>query len=214
MFGRIAHRYDLLNFLISLGQNHRWKDRAAQACQVPPGGLALDVCAGTADIALALERRGARAAALDFAREMLTVGKRKARGRFVMFVQGDALALPFPDSTFEAAVVGFSLRNVASVLRLLCEMRRVVRPGGRVVSLETSQPPFRFVRALYRAYLKVAISLAPLLSEGSAYGYLAGSILTFPAAEEIADVFRAAGLREVSFQRLLFGVVAIHSGRV
>jgi len=214
MFGRISSRYDLLNALISLGLNHRWKDRAAELCRVPPDGIALDVCAGTADIALALARRGARMVALDFAREMLAVGRRKALDRPVWFVQGDALKLPFPDSAFQAAVVGFSLRNVASVPRLVAEMRRVVKPGGRVVSLETSQPPSDLLRALYRAYLRFAISLTPLVSQGSAYRYLAASIFAFPGAEEIAGVFRAAGLREVSFQRLLFGVVAVHFGKV
>jgi len=214
MFSRISARYDLLNAFISLGLNRRWKDLTARACRVPSGGLALDVCAGSADIALALERRGARVVALDFSREMLLVARRKVRDRPIWIVEGDALQLPFPNRTFDAAAVGFSLRNIESLPRLLAEMARVVRPGGWVVSLETSQPPARALRLIYHAYLRLAISFTPLLSHGSAYRYLARSIFVFPPAEEIAQAFRAAGLRQVSFTRLLFGVVAIHRGQV
>jgi len=214
MFGRISARYDLLNFLISLGLNRRWKDLTARACLVPRGSLALDVCSGTADIALALAHHGARVVALDFSREMLGVARRKTAGKAISLVLGDALHLPFPDHIFEAAVVGFSLRNVESLPRLLSEMARVVRPGGRVVSLETSRPASPLALALYHAYLRLAISLTPLLSQGSAYRYLAESIFVFPPAEEIAEAFRGVGLQEVTFRRLLFGVVAIHVGRV
>jgi demethylmenaquinone methyltransferase/2-methoxy-6-polyprenyl-1,4-benzoquinol methylase len=214
MFGRIARRYDLLNTLLSLGQHRRWKRLAAQACQVPPGGLALDLCCGTADIALALTRRRARAAALDFSRPMLDVGRRKSRGQPISFLQADALSLPFPDDTFHAAAIGFSLRSVASIPRLLAEMARVVRPGGWIVSLETSQPPSRLLRAIYRVYLAAAVAPAPLLPGGSAYRYLLRTILAFSPAERIADLFRAAGLTGVSYRLLLFGAAAIHTGRV
>lgn len=149
MFGRIAQRYDLLNTLLSLGQHRRWKRLTAQACQVPPGGLTLDLCCGTADI---------------------------------------ALSLPFPDDTFHAAAIGFSFRNVASIPRLL--------------------------RAIYRAYLASAVAPAPLLSEGRAYRYLLRTILAFPPAERIVDLFRTAGLTDVSYHHLLSGAAAIHTGRV
>lgn len=214
MFGRIAGRYDLVNDLISLAQHRRWKRLAAQACRLSPGGRVLDVCAGTADIALAAAAHGARAVALDFSPEMVAIGVAKARGKPVAFVRGDALDLPFRDGSFDAAAVGFSLRNVASVPQLLREMRRVVRPGGRVVSLETSQPRCRAVRALYHLYLRCAVSLAPLVSEGPAYRYLAGTIFAFAGSEEIAALFRAAGLRDVGFTALALGAVALHVGRV
>jgi len=214
MFSRIAARYDLLNALLSLGQHRRWKALAARACRVPTGGLALDVCCGTGDIALALVHLGASAVALDFSPPMLAVARRKARGHPVAFLQADALSLPFPDNTFDAAAVGFSLRNVASIPRLLSEMARVVRPGGWIVSLETSQPPSRALRAIYRAYLELVSSLTPLLSEGAAYRYLLRTILAFPPAGQIAQQFRAAGLADVSFTPLLFGAAALHTGRV
>lgn len=214
MFGRTARRYDLINSLLSLGQHQRWKRLAAQACRVAAGALALDVCAGTADIAIALARAEARAVALDFSGDMLAIGRAKASGHTVACVEGDALHLPFPDDAFEAAAIGFSLRNVASLPTLLGEMARVVRPGGWVVSLETSRPPVRAVRAVYHAYLRLAAALAPVLSDGQAYRYLADTIIAFLPAEEVAELFRAAGLREVSFKRLLFGAVAIHLGQV
>lgn len=214
MFDRIAPRYDLVNSLLSLGQHRRWKARAARLCQVPPGGRALDVCAGTGDIALALSRLGAEVVALDFAPHMLARAQERRGRQRLALVQGDALALPFRDASFEAAAVGFSLRNVFSLPGLLAEMRRVVRPGGWVVSLETSQPSSRLVQRIYHQYLRLAVSFAPLLSVGSAYRYLAQTIFAFPPADEVAGLFRAAGLEEVSHQALLLGVVAIHRGRV
>lgn len=214
MFDGIADRYDLLNSLLSLGQHRAWKERAADACRLRPGALVLDVCTGTGDIALALVRRGARAVALDFARRMMHIGRAKAQGKPVAFVCGDALLLPFADDAFDAATVGFSLRNVASVAKLLAEMVRVVRPGGWVVSLETSQPPRLVVRALYRLYLEITVGLTPLLSQGSAYRHLLRTIVAFPGAQEIAERFREAGLEEVSVSPLLLGAAAIHAGRV
>ncbi len=214
MFGRIAGRYDLLNSVLSLGQHRRWKVIAARASRVPRGGVALDVCCGTGDIALALADLGASAVGLDFSLRMLTVARRKAEGKPIALVQGDALSLPFRDDSFDAAVVGFTLRNVASIPRLLSEMARVVRPGGWVVSLETSQPACAVVRAIFRAYLEVMVALTPLLSKGAAYRYLLRTILAFPPAEEIAGQFRAAGLVEVLFTPLLLGAAAVHMGRL
>lgn len=214
MFGRIARRYDLLNSLLSLGRHRRWKRLAARACRLPPGGLALDVCAGTADIALALADLAGSAVALDFSAPMLALARRKAAGRPVTLVQADALHLPFLDGTFHAAAVGFSLRNVASVPRLLSEMARVVRPGGWVVSLETSQPTCAALRALYRAYLEIMVLLSTVLSEGPAYRHLLRTIIAFPPADRVADLFRRAGLRDVSYRLLAFGAAALHAGRV
>jgi len=213
LFGRIAPRYDALNSLLSLGRHRAWKERAALACRVPAGGLALDVCAGTGDIALSLARRGARVIAVDFSRPMLHLARQKSAGLPISFVLANALALPFADGRFEAAVAGFSLRNVASVPRLLAEMARVVRPGGRVVSLETSQPRSRLVRLLYRVYLEAAIAAASLFSERAAYRYLLRTIVAFPPAHRVADLLRRAGLVEVTTHPLLLGAAALHTGR-
>jgi demethylmenaquinone methyltransferase/2-methoxy-6-polyprenyl-1,4-benzoquinol methylase len=181
----------------------------------------LDVCAGTADIAIAVAQRGGRAVALDFALPMLEVGRRKARTRDVAFVEADALALPFQNDTFDAATIGFGLRNIAAaagqtsaIAALLSEMARVVRPGGRVVSLETSRPPSEIVRCGYHVYLRLAVALSPLLSEGPAYRYLLRTVRTFPSAGQVADLFRAAGLTDVDYTGLVFEAAAIHTGRV
>lgn len=212
MFDRIAGRYDLLNSLISLGQHRRWKRLTAAAAALSAGELALDVATGTGDIAFALAEADARVVGLDFAAGMLALARRRGRGRPVWLVRGDALRLPFPDDTFAAATIGFTLRNLTSRALLLAELARVTRPGGRVVVLETSQPPCALLRALYHGYLRAATSLAPLLSEGAAYRHLARTVIAFPPAEEIAGEFRAAGLQNVSFRRLLFGTVALHVG--
>ena len=214
LFDRIAGRYDLLNSLLSFGLHHHWKRIAAVAAAVPPGALALDVATGTGDIARALAARGAGAVGLDFSRPMLAVARRRTAGANTRFVLGDALRLPFPDDTFAAATIGFTLRNVASRPRLFSEMARVTGPGGRVLALETSQPPHHLVRAAYHAYLRAATAAAPLLSDGPAYRHLADSVIAFPGAEEIAEELRAAGLRNVQFRRLFLGVLAVHIGEV
>jgi demethylmenaquinone methyltransferase/2-methoxy-6-polyprenyl-1,4-benzoquinol methylase len=214
MFDRIARRYDLVNSLISLGLHKGWKRLVAEAAQVPSGGLALDVCAGTGDIAVSLARKGARVVALDFSSPMMAVGRRRAAGLPVAHVRGDALLLPFPDNAFDAATIGFSLRNLISRARLFAEMARVVRPGGWLVSLETSQPPNRLIRRLYHLYLGLAITCASLIAEGAAYRYLAGTIIGFPPAEAVAKELREAGLVEVRIRRLFFGAVAVHYGQV
>ena len=214
MFDRIAQRYDLANSLISLGLHKRWKRLAAEAAQVGSGGIALDVCAGTGDIAVALARRTARVLAVDFSPEMMAIGRRRAAGLPVIHVGGDALFLPFSADTFDAATVGFSLRNVASRSQLFSEMKRVVHPGGRVVCLETSRPRGRLLGWLHRVYVGLAIACAGLIAEGAAYRYLAGTIIGFPTAEQIAEEMREAGLVEVQMRRLLLGAVALHCGKV
>ena len=213
MFDRIARRYDLVNSLISLGLHKHWKRITARAAQVKPGAAALDICAGTGDLAIALAHHGARVVALDFAPEMIALGRRRTRSLPISYVRGDALLLPFSDHTFDGATIGFSLRNVASRPQLFAEMARVVRPGGWVVSLETSQPSNRFLRLLHRLYLRAAVAAAGLISESAAYRYLAATTLSLPPTEVIAQEMREAGLVEVEVRTLLFGAAALHSGR-
>jgi len=214
LFNSISPHYDLLNSLLSLGQHRRWKRLAAALAQVSPGGSAADFASGTGDIALALAAGGARVVALDFSSEMVARGRRRAAGKAICYVLGDALQAPLPDRAFDAATTGFTLRNVASRARLLAEMVRVVRPGGWVVMLETSQPPSRLIGWLYRCYLRGAVVLAFPFSRGHAYRYLARSAIAFPGPETIAAELRAAGLQNVGYRRLLLGTVAVHVGRV
>ncbi len=209
MFDDIAGRYDLLNTLISLGLHKRWKRAAAQRAAVPPGGLALDVCAGTGDVAAALLERGARVVCVDFSREMIARGRRRVRAPYVL---GDALLLPFPDAAFDAAVIAFSLRNVSSRAKLFSEMARVVRPGGVVVALEASRPRNPVLRIAHRFYLGLATAAAGLFSQRDAYRYLAGSILSFPPPEEVAREMREAGLTEVGVRSFALGAAVLYSG--
>ncbi len=156
MFGRIAARYDLGNRVLSLGRDRAWRRRAARESALGPGAAALDVCAGTGDLAFELERRGARVLALDFCPEMLRLGAAKAAARrsAVRFVAGDALALPFGPRTFDAATIAFGLRNLADPRAGLAEMGRVLRPGGRLVVLEFTRPGGGPFAALFRAYAR------------------------------------------------------------
>lgn len=212
MFDGIAGRYDLLNTLISLGLHKRWKRAAAKIASVPPDGLALDVCAGTGDIAVALAERGARAVCVDFSQEMIARGRARTARLRISYVQGDALLLPFPDDAFDAATIGFSLRNVSSRPRLFAEMARVVRPGGTVVALEASRPANSMVRVCHRAYLTLAAAAAGLIADRDAYRYLAASILSFPSPEEVAGEMAEAGLAEVCVRRFALGAAALYWG--
>src|SRR5690348_16414497 len=139
MFDRIAGVYDVMNSVMTAGLHHRWRERAADLAQVGPGSRALDVATGTGDLAFALARRGADVVGVDFSEGMLERARAKASGG-VRFERGDALALDYPDASFDAATVGFGARNFGELQRGLAEMARVVRPGGRVVILEITTP--------------------------------------------------------------------------
>ena len=217
MFARIVRRYDLMNTLMTLGLDRSWRQLAVEMAGVGAGGLALDVAAGTGELTLALARAGTRlAVGADFSPEMLEAASAKASrlgvGR-AEFAGGDALALPFPDDTFDAATVGFGLRNVGDLPRALAELRRVVRPGGRVVSLDLTQPHFA-VSWLAWPYLRWVVPFLGGLVTGDreAYTYLPRSVDEFPAADRLAALMHAAGLRQVRYRFLGLGTVAIHIG--
>lgn len=238
MFGRIASRYDLMNRLMTLGLDRRWRRLAAAEAHLAPGQRALDVCCGTGDLAFALADRwpGAEVIALDFTSEMLAVARDKAarRRRAVPsqtqtrgggtasgdhvaggtpdFVQGDVLALPFEDGAFAAVTVGWGIRNVPDLPRALAEMVRVTRPGGRVVCLDSTRPPDGFDRRFHQVW---SDRLVPLLGrvvagEGGAYEYLPASVRDFPDADRLAALMAAAGLTRVRYRRLGLGAVALH----
>jgi demethylmenaquinone methyltransferase/2-methoxy-6-polyprenyl-1,4-benzoquinol methylase len=218
MFDRIAPRYDLLNRAMTAGLDGRWRQAAAAAADVAAGDRALDVCTGTGDLALALADRvtaSGEVVGVDFAERMLERARAKAEGRpGVRFAAADALALPFADDAFDAAAVAFGIRNVDDLDLGIAEMARVVRPGGRVVILEITAPAR--MRRFYELWFdRVVPRLGRLLGrDGAAYAYLPASVRRFPAPPELAARMAAAGLREVRWRPLAFGIVAIHHGRV
>ncbi|MBV8394875.1 MAG: ubiquinone/menaquinone biosynthesis methyltransferase [Actinobacteria bacterium] len=209
MFDRIAPVYDVMNRVMTVGLDVRWR-RLAAASVVRPGDRVLDAACGTGDFAVADLRAGAaHVVGLDFSERMLERARRKSSD--VEWVQGDMLALPFGDATFDAETVGFGVRNT-DLERALVELRRVLRPGGRLAVLEITQP-----RGVLRVFFslwfdRVVPLLGRLLPGGEAYSYLPASVKRFPGAEELADVMRRAGFDDVRFRRLAGSIVALHTG--
>jgi demethylmenaquinone methyltransferase / 2-methoxy-6-polyprenyl-1,4-benzoquinol methylase len=219
MFDRVAGRYDALNSVMTAGLHHRWRRRAAQRAGLGPGDAALDVCCGTGDLALELAGRVAPGGAVigcDFSEPMLDLARDKAAGRGadgVRFEWADALALPYGVERFDAVTVGFGVRNLADLDRGLREMARVLKPGGRLVILEITQPA--------RAPLSIFFSLwfdrvVPLLgafsSDREAYSYLPESVRSFPGPRGLAEKMDRAGFERIRYTVLAGGIIAIHSG--
>jgi len=219
MFGEIAHRYDLLNHLLTLNIDRRWRRRAVRRLldQRPLDGVYLDACAGTMDLAREVATHPAfdgLVVASDFAWPMLQAGRAKVRALPVAETCGDALRLPHPDGAFHGALVGFGVRNFADLDAGLRELARVLKPGGRLVILELSTPPWPPLRWLYNLYfLRILPWVGRRVSgHGTAYSYLPASVGVFPPPEELAARMTVAGLGDVEFQRLMAGIAAIHVG--
>ncbi|MBC7288506.1 MAG: ubiquinone/menaquinone biosynthesis methyltransferase [Armatimonadetes bacterium] len=211
MFARIASRYDCLNDVLSFGLHRVARAVFLRMLAPREGSLMLDVCAGTGALSRLLVARGCRVVMLDACPEMLsTARKRQVPAAMVV---GDALAMPFPNGAFDTAIVGFALRNVASVEQLLREMRRVVRPGGRVGCLEFTQPN-RLLRPLFHAYLEVAVRAIGRLVDAPAYDYLARSVRRVIDAETVVETMRRVGLRHISVTRVMLGTAACFVGEV
>jgi demethylmenaquinone methyltransferase/2-methoxy-6-polyprenyl-1,4-benzoquinol methylase len=216
MFDRISPAYDRMNRIMSLGMDGSWRALAVRASGAAPGDAALDVCCGTGDLAIelldAVSTRG-RVVGLDFSEAMLDAARRKSSQ--IEWVRGDALALPFADGEFAAATIGFGMRNLADPLRGFAELARVVRPGGRVVCLELTDPP-AWAAPFARLWTDRAVPLLGRLvaRETDAYRYLPASVHRFPPADELAAVMGRAGLRRVRYRRLSGGAVAVHVGTV
>lgn len=209
MFDRISPVYDAMNRTMTLGLDQRWR-RATVAAVVQPGDRVLDACCGTGDLALASLGAGARVTGLDFSGRMLERARRKSAE--VDWVRGDALALPFGDCSFDAATVGFGVRNLDDLERGLAELRRVLRAGGRVAILEITRPR-GLLAPFYRLWFD---GLVPLLGKvlpgGSAYTYLPASVRRFPGPEELAALLRSAGFEDVRWKTFAGGIVALHIG--
>ena len=245
MFGRVAHRYDLLNHVLSFEVDRAWRARTAKRVEEVlrrPDARVLDLCCGTGDLMLALEQRrrellsrsrdrervvastsqegGAHALVFgsDFCHPMLVEAARKVgskQARAVVF-EGDALGLPLADASFDLITCAFGFRNFANYRKGLEELRRVLRPGGMLAILEFSQPPNRVFAELYKFYSRHVLPRIGALISGSkdAYTYLPESVRKFPGAELLAEEMRAIGYRDVEFERMTFGVVALHIARV
>jgi demethylmenaquinone methyltransferase / 2-methoxy-6-polyprenyl-1,4-benzoquinol methylase len=219
MFDHVAERYDLLNDVLSLGQDRLWRRFVAATVAAEPGERVLDLAAGTGTSSRAFSAAGAYCIACDFSLGMLQVGARKGAGAPgdgpVRFVAGDALALPFADKSFDAVTISFGLRNVADPDAALAEMRRVTRPGGRLVICEFGHLRGEALDAWYERYLAAALpAVARRLSPaGDAYEYLAESIRDWPRQAELARRIGAAGWSAIRWRDLTLGVVTVHAAR-
>ena len=211
MFDEVAARYDLTNTVLSLGLDRGWRGAVRDALQLEPGQRVLDLAAGTATSSAALARTGADVVGCDFSLGMLQVGRRAAH-EGVELVAGDALRLPFADASYDAVTISFGLRNTADVDLALSEMRRVVRPGGRLVVCEFSHPTWAPFRTVYDNYLMRALPAVAsrVSSDPAAYVYLAESIRAWPAQAALAVRLQQAGWSRVGWRDLTGGIVALH----
>jgi demethylmenaquinone methyltransferase/2-methoxy-6-polyprenyl-1,4-benzoquinol methylase len=222
MFSRIAARYDLLNHVLSLGLDIGWRKKAAKETGKIDCHRILDVCTGTGDMAIELCRfwRGnAKIEGLDFSRELIESGRGKVSeaglNDKITFKVGNAERLPFEDDWFDAVTIAFGLRNINNRLKALKEFYRVTTTGGCLVCLEFSQPTNPILEKAYSFYL---LKLVPLVSgifrsDPTAYRYLGNTIKDFPSPSELVNLITCAGWKEVSYQRLAGGIVAVHCGR-
>jgi len=209
MFDRIAPVYDSMNRLMTAGLDQRWRREAAEAV-VRPGDRVLDACCGTGDLAIAAAAAGGRVTGIDFSEPMLQRARVKAPD--IEWVAGDALALSFADGSFDAATVGFGVRNLSELDKGLQELRRVLRPGGRLAILEITRPR-GLLAPFYRLWFDVLIPAAgKVLPGGAAYTYLPASVRRFPDPQGLAELMDEAGFGEIRWRLFAGGIVALHTG--
>jgi len=224
MFDRIAGLYDRMNTVMTAGLHHEWRRRAADLAGLSPGGRALDVATGTGDLALELASRvgpGGEVVGVDFSERMLELARVKAgeraptlRGASVRFETGNALALAYPDGSFDAATVGFGARNFSDLGRGLSEMARVVRPGGRLVVLEITTPRRPPLSTFFDVWFDHMVPALGRVVDSQAYSYLPNSVKRFPGPEELAARMWESGLRDIRYVLTAGGIIALHMGTV
>lgn len=219
LFPEVARNYELVNHAMTLGLDILWRRKTAQAAANEGGGMWLDVCTGTGEMAVCLGRLAKRETvvmATDFSPPMIRKAAEKWEAREIAFILADAKSLPFADNTFDLVTTSFATRNLnvnrQGLIESFSEFHRILKPGGRFVSLETSQPPSRPVRKLFHLYVRLTVRPLGYAISGSraAYTYLSHTMQHFYTADELADVMREAGFAQVSFRRLTLGAAAIH----
>jgi demethylmenaquinone methyltransferase/2-methoxy-6-polyprenyl-1,4-benzoquinol methylase len=217
MFSKIAHRYDLLNHVLSLNIDREWRRRAVVAAKLPPGGRVLDACAGTGDVAIDFARftEASGIVGLDLSGEMIRVGRGKTADPRIQWVEGDVLGLPFAAERFDAVAIAFGLRNLTDYGLGVAEMSRVLAQGGRLVVLEFAPPAAGVFQKAYGLYLRVAVPAIGALVSGSggAYRYLASSVGEFLTRDRVLGLMKTAGLGDLRAQPLTGGIAYIYSGK-
>lgn len=215
LFATIADRYDLITRVLSYGQDARWKRRLMAAAEVRPGERALDLACGTGDLACAAAGRGARAIGLDITERMLQHARRRRDVGGIPFIAGDMTSLPFRSASFDLVTTGYGLRNVPDLDAAIDEIARVLRPGGRLLSLDFNRPASPLVRWLYLSYLTgVGGALGWLLHrDPDTYRYIPASIRRYPGAAGVADKMEGRGFAPVRVEPLLFGLMTLHVAR-
>lgn len=218
MFGRIAERYNLMNRVMTMGQDMRWRRFVVDKAHLPDTGRLLDLATGTGDIAFEAKQRHPRAVVVgaDFALPMMYVGQEEPMGSHISWTGADALHLPYSDSSFDAVVSGYLVRNVIDIPQTLREQMRVLKPGGRIVILDTSPPPNNLLKPFITTYLKYGIPLLGRLISGKngadAYQYLPESTQHFKTPQELAQIMQDCGYQNVAYQTFMFGTMAVHWG--
>ena len=212
MFDDVAHRYDFLNDLLSLGRTKAWRRVVTSIIAPKPGMKILDIAAGTGSSSRPLVDKGAEVTALDFSHGMIEQGRKQNKS--INFVQGDALKLPFEDNSFDVTTISFGLRNTSNTEKALKEALRVTKDGGRIVVAEFSHPVNPVFKKIYLNYLMKALPVIvkKISKNPDAYIYLAESIRAWPDQAELASIMRDSGFKSVAWQDLTFGIVAVHIG--